>query len=213
MSVITTIVGDQVKVSWNLITDNGTPVTEYKVFIQEIGTTTYTPENTDCVGSDATVIANNECLINLSSLTISPFNVDGGDSIFAKVSATNIYGESEQSVEGNGAYYTRVPDSPISLTEDLVGKTSTTINLVWSDGANSGGVPIIDYRVNLALGGESSIVASGITDQAYTITGLTLGVTYELTVEARNSIGYSSPSQILTVHHALVPLKPATPFT
>jgi hypothetical protein len=52
-------------------------------------------------------------------LTSAPYNVDGGDSIFAKVSATNFYGESDQSIEGNGAYYIRAPDAPVSLAEDI----------------------------------------------------------------------------------------------
>jgi hypothetical protein len=49
-------------------------------------------------------------LINISTLLAAPYNVDGGDSIWAKVEAENVYGTTEQSAEGNGAYYTRVPD-------------------------------------------------------------------------------------------------------
>jgi hypothetical protein len=43
----------------------------------------------------------------------------GGDSIWAKVIAENIYGSTEQSQEGNGAYHTTVPDAPINLAEDI----------------------------------------------------------------------------------------------
>jgi hypothetical protein len=39
--------------------------------------------------------------------------------VYAKVSAVNLYGESAQSIESNGAYYSRVPDSPINLAEDI----------------------------------------------------------------------------------------------
>lgn len=53
-----------------------------------------------------------------------------------------MYGESDQSTAGNGAYYNRVPDAPISLVEDITVRTSTTDGLGWSDGANDGGVPI-----------------------------------------------------------------------
>jgi hypothetical protein len=41
-----------------------------------------------------TVIANKYCNINISTLTAN-YNLDGGDTIYAKVSALNIYGESE----------------------------------------------------------------------------------------------------------------------
>jgi hypothetical protein len=67
------------------------------VFIQEINEseTTFTLESNDCVGTDATVIANKECVINMSTLLAEPYQFDGGDSIYAKVSAVNFYGESE----------------------------------------------------------------------------------------------------------------------
>lgn len=80
---------------------------------------------------------------------IASYNLDGGDSVFAKVIAVNTYGETAYSTEGNGAYYTRVPDIPLSLTEDNSVRTSTTNGLTWSDGTNNGGVPIIDYRINM----------------------------------------------------------------
>jgi hypothetical protein len=51
-------------------------------------------------------------------------------------------------MEGNGAYYERVPDSPINLLEDITQRTSTTDGLTWDDGANNGGVAIIDYRIS-----------------------------------------------------------------
>lgn len=92
---MTTIIdSSNVKVTWSLSTDNGSPITEFKVFVLEIGTTTYTQESTDCVGNDATVIANKECSITISTLLAAPYNMDGGDSVYAKVSAVNFYGES-----------------------------------------------------------------------------------------------------------------------
>jgi hypothetical protein len=50
-SVTTEIDGTQVKVTWSLPSDNGSPITAYKVFVREIGTTTYTLENNDCDGT------------------------------------------------------------------------------------------------------------------------------------------------------------------
>jgi hypothetical protein len=110
--------------------------------------TTFTLESTDCDGTDATVIQNKECTINISTLLASPYNYDGGDQIYAKVSAVNLYGESDQSLEGSGVYYNEVPDAPLSLTEDNSVRTSTTNGLSWSPGVLDGGLPVIDYRVN-----------------------------------------------------------------
>jgi hypothetical protein len=50
-SVTTEIDGSQVKVLWSLPSDNGSPITAYKVHIQEVGTPTFTFENTDCDGT------------------------------------------------------------------------------------------------------------------------------------------------------------------
>jgi hypothetical protein len=146
-SVTTEIDGSQVKVLWSLPSDNGSPITAYKVYIKEIGTETYTLENTDCDGTQASVISNQYCHIDISTL-IASFNLDGGDSVYAKVVAVNSYGETDQSVAGNGAMHTRIPDAPI-LSEDITHRTSTTDGLSWVDGANNGGVPIIDYRINM----------------------------------------------------------------
>jgi hypothetical protein len=92
-NVATNMDGSQVRVSWTLPSDNGSPITSYKVYIQEVGTSTYTLENTDCDGTQSNVINNSECFIDTSKLLAS-FNLDGGDSVYAKVVAENIYGES-----------------------------------------------------------------------------------------------------------------------
>jgi len=41
-TVLTTIEGQQVKVSWTLPSDNGSPITAYKVYIKEIGSPIFT---------------------------------------------------------------------------------------------------------------------------------------------------------------------------
>jgi len=78
--------------------------------------------------------------------------------------AVNVYGETDQSTEGNGAVYTRVPDAPVSLTEDNSVRTSTDNGLTWSAGAHDGGLTVIDYRINQReQGGSYSVIASGVT--------------------------------------------------
>jgi hypothetical protein len=86
--------------------------------MQQLGTSNYNLENTDCEGTQLAVISNLYCFIDTSTLVAS-FNLDGGDSVYAKVTAVNLYGESAQSTEGNGAYYERAPDPPINLSEDI----------------------------------------------------------------------------------------------
>ena len=94
------------------------------------------------------MIANEYCNININTLLASPYNIVGGDSIYAKVTASNIIGESDQSVEGNGAYYSTIPDAPINIAEDITERTSNNIGLTWSEGASNGGYTILSYRVS-----------------------------------------------------------------
>jgi hypothetical protein len=90
--------------------------------------------------------------------------VQGGDSIWAKVSAVNFYGETDLSTEGNNANYYRVPDAPINLAENTAARTSTTNGITWSDGTNNGGLAILDYRINMRVeGGVYAVYASGVT--------------------------------------------------
>jgi hypothetical protein len=62
-------------------------------------------------------------------------------------------------------------------------------------------------------GGTYSEIASGVSTRSYTATGLVLGTTYEFTVEARNSVGYSSPSAGVTILHALLAIAPSDSTT
>jgi hypothetical protein len=98
------------------------------------------------------------------------------------------------------------------LSEDISQRTSTTDGLTWEDGVNNGGVAIIDYQISMReQGGDYSTIATGITAKSYTATGLVLGTTYEFTVEARNSVGLSSPSASVTFLHAIPPATPSAP--
>lgn len=131
------------------------------------------------------------------------------------VSAVNVYGESAQSTEGNGAYYTRVPDQLVNLQENIAVRTATTDGLTWEDGVNNGGVPIIDYRVNMKVSTDPSfsIIAGSVASTSYTVTSLVLGTTYDFNVEAQNSVGYSPVSDTIQILHALPPSKPQAPTT
>lgn len=57
------------------------------------------------------------------------------------------------------------------------------------------------------------VVASGILTKSYTLTGLITGNTYIIKVEARNEIGFSSDSNLVTAIAAIVPIAPSAPST
>lgn len=68
--------------------------------------------------------------------------------MYAKIVAINIYGESAQSVDGNGAVMIIVPDAPINLKNDPSVTNRYKIKFSWEPGFSDGGTPVLDYRVS-----------------------------------------------------------------
>jgi hypothetical protein len=103
VTVTTANVNELVTVSWSEPVSNGSPITAYKIYVQQHSSTTFTEENVDCVGTDSTVITDRTCSISLTTLEASPYLLVKGDSVVAKIVSVNFYGESDQSSEGSGA--------------------------------------------------------------------------------------------------------------
>jgi len=97
-----------------------------------------------------------------------------GDSIFATVTATNVYGESGTSSQGNGAIMLTVPYKPVGLATDITTNTRSVITLTWQDGFSTGGSPIIDYRVSwdasTGNGITFTVIATEWKPKSYTTT-------------------------------------------
>lgn len=90
------------------------------------------------------------CTIPVTVFRSTPFDLPWGSSIWAKVIATNLYGDSAQSEEGNGALISTTPDAPINLAEDYILRTKSTLGITWEDAEFTGGIDIIDYRIWIA---------------------------------------------------------------
>lgn len=150
-----------------------------------------------------------ECTIHVSIFRSAPYSLEWGSSIYVKVIATNIYGDSIESVEGNGAIITTTPNAPINLEEVYAQRTKSTLGLSWEADPFIGGAVIEDFRVNIAVVGEAfTVLVSGLTSPEYLVTGLTFGVTYEFKVESRNSYSYSPYSETITLLCAFKPDPP-----
>lgn len=98
--------------------NGGSPVSSYKITLRQSDGVTFSEELTYCDGSDSVIKSSKRCEIPFTVFKAEPFNLDWGSSIYAKVSATNIMGESQTSSSGNGAVITRIPDPPINLMSD-----------------------------------------------------------------------------------------------
>jgi hypothetical protein len=142
----TTTLNANVIVDWTASSDQGTPITAYKVYLRQ-SDLVYTLELTSCNGGDNTIISATLCTIPLSTLRASPFNLVQGNSVFAKVIATNLYGDSLLSSAGNGALVQVVPNAPSSLANNAAVTTRSKIGITWTV-VNNGGSTIIDYRIS-----------------------------------------------------------------
>lgn len=164
-------------IDWEAPYDNGSPIIGYIISIRQSDNVTYSIEATSCDGSSPSIVDATICSVPISTLRAGAFQLPWGSSIWAKVIAINLYGESVESVEGNGAIILTIPDSPVSLTEDYPQRVATTLAITWVEGAHDGGSPVIDYRVTYVTGGVITVVEN-IEALTYTATGLQNAVNY-----------------------------------
>ena len=83
------------------------------------------------------------------------------------------------------------------------------MGLQWSPGTYDGASPVIDYQVSYAVqSGSFAVYSSNVVEANEIVTGLTPGQTYEFKIEARNVIGLSEYSSVLTVLAAQEPGQP-----
>lgn len=98
----TSLNGENVDITWTEPGTGGSPVTNYQIrLMQNDGE--YRPDLTYCDGGDATIKANRLCSVPVVYLKASPFFIEWAGPVYAKVTAINIYGASEESEGGNGA--------------------------------------------------------------------------------------------------------------
>lgn len=92
----TTDTGSDILVTWSYpSSDGGSSVTSYTIYLQE-SDSTWATEPTSCNGSDSTILGNMYCNIPYTTLQTS-FGLSTGDTVYAKVVATNIVGSSAES--------------------------------------------------------------------------------------------------------------------
>jgi hypothetical protein len=147
----------------------------------------------------------------VSIFRAEPYSLEWGASVWAKVIATNVYGDSLESAPANGAVITTNPDAPVQLQEVQEQRTKSTLGLTWTPAEFTGGALIEDYSIYIAeQGGAFTELASSLTSAEYLASGLTFGVVYEFKVRSRNSYGYSEFSVSLSL---LCAFKPEPPLT
>jgi hypothetical protein len=116
---VTTQSLDDLQVSWTAVYNGGSPLTKYSIWILSTDETPTFYEQLDyCNGVDPIVIDATKCTVPIAVLRASPFNLDWGSSIVAKITAQNVVGTSIESPQGNGAVIIVFADAPVNLAND-----------------------------------------------------------------------------------------------
>jgi hypothetical protein len=196
-------------VTWTAPDDGGSPITGYTVSILQ-SDAGYSVDFTNCDMSSSTAVT---CTIPVTALRTTPYSLEWGSSVYAKVIATNAYGNSVESTAGNGAMITTTPDVPTSVVEVYADRTKSTLGLSWTAPVFTGGDVIIDYQINIAEQGGAFSILESVATTTYTAISLTAGTTYEFKIESRNSYGFSSYSDVITMLCAFIAEPPVTVTT
>jgi len=178
---VTSFVNDRVQITWTLPSDGGSAINRYTVKVRQADGVTFSETGAYCDGATLTVINTRTCLIPISVLTSSPFNLPWGTSVWAVIQARNIIGESLFSEAGNGSIILVVPDAPINLANLPKITNAYQVGLQWQAGVSDGGSPVTEYIVLSNGGNEGALftpIKTGVLATTMTIAGLTPGLTY-----------------------------------
>jgi len=132
-------------------------------------------------------VASNATTATVTSLT-------NGTNYLFRVTAVNAAGIGPASNTSDPVMPVTVPTVPFAVV--AVGGDKQAV-LTWSAPASNGGLPVIDYVVEVRPAGSAvwTTFADGVSAAtSATVTGLTNGVTYTFKITAKNSFGSSAPS-------------------
>ena len=119
------------------------------------------------------MLLSTSCSVPTNVLIAAPFNILWGSSIYATVTATNLFGNSLVSTVGNGALILTIPDAPLNLSNVPSITSGYQIGLIWTKGQAEGGTPVFEYRIWQDQGnGNYIILADHQTVLSYTVTTL-----------------------------------------
>ena len=160
--------GSTIRISWNASDSNGDATTTFDVYNQN--------GDVVCVGA----ASDSSCLWD---------GFTKGSTYYFKVTATNGVGESAKSAASATIRPQTAPDAPVGASA-IAGNAKATI--LWTAPASNGGSAITKYTVTSTPGGYTCTTTASVF--TCSISGLTNGVHYSFTVNAKNAIGTSVES-------------------
>lgn len=170
MNVVATPSNQSATVTWVAPTSNGgATITSYTV--------TSSPGSLTCTWTSGPL----SCVV--SGLT-------NGTAYTFRVTAVNSAGSSPSSVSSSVTPAV-APSAPTGLT---VTGGHQSLNLSWSAPSSDGGSRITNYQVAISPAAGAGCTGLKGTDKSCSITGLTSGATYSITMRAVNGVGTSAAS-------------------
>ena len=184
--------------SWNVGAANGgSPVLDYRVNWDQ-GTSVYVVLST---GVTSTSYSTTNALVPNTNYKF-------------KIESRNVFGFSSSYSNEVVILAAMIPNAPSNLANNVAVTSSGVVGLTWSAGISNGGSPIIDYTISYKTGsGSYTTLATGITSTYFTASTLTPDTVYSFLVIARNIVGFSSNSSVVTIRAAAKPSTPAIPST
>ena len=180
---IKSVTGSGSALSWKAPSDNGgSPIYDYQIEVTRSG-------------------EDNWVLIDHPESTTKTYNLSGltpGVSYQVRVSAVNAAGYSEFA-EGSFTTTTVKPQAPTGLAAVDVSPNSLT--LAWLMPASNGGAALTDYKVEVSSNCSTYTAITHAPSNAlgFDVNNLAAGTKYCFRVSAKNSVGYSSASEVIQV--------------
>jgi titin len=183
---------DSISLSWVEPHDGHSPITSYKVYVEE-------QDGDDFITHNPVVVEDSSATLDLTPATSWRFTV----------SATNANGESDESESVEAATDERAPDAPTDLTLETT--TSTSVGLSWTAPEEDGGQPVTQYHVHVFNEFNEEHSVRNTDDTVTVIDQLDSETLYHFTVSAVNSLGEGVQSDAIEGTTDEAPKIPPTP--
>lgn len=182
--------------------------------------------NSYCSETDTQVTSQAYCMVPMSELIGTDYNLVRGSLVVARVQAYNLNGFGVLSTPNSvGATVETIPDALSTLTNGYL-TTNLLLSVQWSaltsGSSQSGGATSVITSYNVQWDSGLPLSSSWVDLQgastnslatSFQTSSVTPGASYRVKVRAKNSYGWGPFSSILTITTALAPNAPPTVTT
>jgi hypothetical protein len=202
-----------VKLSWALPTENGAPVSSYKIMILAKDGINYFV-STYCNGADPSITASRQCNIPMVALRQLPFLLQQGDLIVAIGQSTNEIGTSPFNAPSISTILVSQPPWKPPAAPTMIQQAITFISVSMSEvtGLLTGGSPILSYNLQymgqLTDPSDFLTIIGEVPDSmalTYVKNGLLTDYVYVFRYRVRNKHGWGPFSDYVYIRTAVIP--------